>query len=1239
MKTKKVTLLILLLILFPLSTKAKEGVHLCAVSELKVYLSPSRSAPIVSELQLGKPALIVGVYEHWQKVFIIGGTIGWLNKKSIVTESKFKQQFPYLTLDLEAQEQLVKEYTSFYKNQLLNWGKDILRMRIGYVNKSSVNLRSGPGNTHAVIKRAPFGTVYEVLHEENGWYEVYVAKDTKGWIRADLVGTKVEIDQQLRSIGRQRRVSIKQVATLKKGVGSAMIRTGPSTSYRTIGRVMPFEEVYIVTTFGSWRRIFLKRGGIGWVYGPLLTIDSEKTATRKGELLLKDDFLTMGVYVDRFSKRREQRLDAQRGTIDVEKQIAQKEAQLRRQLAIERKEQESLLAQQKAKLASAEKSFSDRQAALRAELDQHKREWQTEQNQWLSHRKMELETSQQQKKQEIEEQKAALNTRQREIESLAKTLEEKNRKAKAEIAHLRALLQKEIERFEKAKAEALALEKEEDNMEDEEFFFDDEATTVLETKMDEVDSIKKAAEEEIAREKQQLAQQKEEIKKYEEELNKNITAQRDQLNQQSLDLKKKENTLAEETAEALKKIEETRKKREQKFNQEMLEKEKLQQQHIDSIRTRLEIEKSDLLHQQKKIADSLKSQELRLNTILVNEKRRLKDQMDSVVTSERKHFSNLQKELHHDSQRKQKELENRLQAEKEELVNKLNESMRKKTMALEDSLKKILLEKEEQKNREMEKLAQREKIALSKLNQERQSLLTEINREKARLENEKNLFLKRQKEIEVERKQKEQAWIKKEEAKQKLQLDSIQAIIGKELQEKEKNIAKQKSQLEHFAQEIEEKNNQAKLELASMRKALEEEVKKFEAAKKESEALKEKEEALEDEDFFFDNEVTEELDTRMILADSIKKVLEKEMAIEKEKIEHQKVALKEEQNRLQKSFVEQKEKMASEFKAIDTMRQKVELELHQKRARLEEERKKRESVFLQKLKQEEEAKTKELQKEKNLLEQERQKQHNRQKRIMDSLNRLKTEALTEIEEERQALQIQLEQSTKEQASRLESEKNALLNRQQKIEDSLNQVMSESKSALNKERQSLLNQVNKERAKIVSETSTKDSVLLAEREKLKSAWEQLEMERKKFEEEKKALAMQKSKQAPEKGESDISQYEEDLGKFIQAVKGQVKKSSRDYDAINKVLSQTVSNIMKAYARLQKKNADLEGRVTVSFLIKPSGEIANLRIIANSIHNKKLEDIIMREFNSCKFKGVAGSNKPVIMTYPLLFFSRK
>lgn len=62
---------------------------------------------------------------------------------------------------------------------IIGWlRKDLCALKDKYIMVivDTVNVRAGPAQNFAVIKRADFGAIFEVIGEENGWYKFYVDK-------------------------------------------------------------------------------------------------------------------------------------------------------------------------------------------------------------------------------------------------------------------------------------------------------------------------------------------------------------------------------------------------------------------------------------------------------------------------------------------------------------------------------------------------------------------------------------------------------------------------------------------------------------------------------------------------------------------------------------------------------------------------------------------------------------------------------------------------------------------------------------------------------------------------------------------------------------------------------------------------------------------------------------------------------------------------------------------------------
>ncbi len=631
MRIKKLIIpLVIPFLLASFHVEAREGVYICSVPSLAVYLRPAVSPEKITEIKFGQPLIIIGIHERWQKVFLHGGVVGWIKKGNIFSASEFKRKHLYLISDSKAQEQLFNQYSVYFKGTMNRWGLDVLKIKLGYVNKDKINIREGPGEVQKIVARAVFGRVYEILREQHGWHEVVIGANKNGWIRFDLLSSKAEIDRLLRNKIRGRTSIIAYVATLKQGKTGVTIRSGPSVEYKKVGIVHAGDNLFITDLFGDWVRIFLKRGGTGWVFRPLLIKNGELTEKYSGMLLYKEDFLEMGVYKDVFSQRRHKRSDAQKQLL-IEKELSGKEASLQNKLAEERRQHEQTLAAEKQRLRKAQLAFDKKQKSLENELEKKKTDWKESQEVWFAKQKSDIDFLQKQEEGEIAEGKASLSMRKKEIESLSKEMEEKNRKARLEITRMRESLQEDIAKFEKAKEEALALVEEEESLDDEAFFFDDEATEELDNKMDEIDSIKEVIEAEIAQEKEQLARQKNEMEAYQKEMETRLAEERERIRVQNDSLQMREKRNAEEADKALQKIEKERERREKEFKGQLKIKEAEFQKNIIEIEKQVETERRASLKMQKMVEDSIAR--LGKNTKLLLEEE--KKEIDTMLKKER----------------------------------------------------------------------------------------------------------------------------------------------------------------------------------------------------------------------------------------------------------------------------------------------------------------------------------------------------------------------------------------------------------------------------------------------------------------------------------------------------------------------------------------------------------------------------------------------------------------------------
>ena len=122
------------------------------------------------------------------------------------------------------------------------------------VNKSGVNLRSGPG-THFRKKRELFKyTPLKRLRSKGKWLQVRDVDGQKHWIHQNLVTAKYKC------------------AIVK--VGEANIRSGPGTEYKEIdySPSIRYETFRVLKLKGSWVTVQDEFEGRGWIYRKLLWI-------------------------------------------------------------------------------------------------------------------------------------------------------------------------------------------------------------------------------------------------------------------------------------------------------------------------------------------------------------------------------------------------------------------------------------------------------------------------------------------------------------------------------------------------------------------------------------------------------------------------------------------------------------------------------------------------------------------------------------------------------------------------------------------------------------------------------------------------------------------------------------------------------------------------------------------------------------------------------------------------------
>ncbi len=121
------------------------------------------------------------------------------------------------------------------------------------VKSSTVNVRSGPGLEHEVIRQIQAGNSFTILSIKDSWIEIDLANDQRGWVADWLVDVKVE----------QQNTTSEQL--LEATVEILNVRSGPSTSFKIVDKIAPGTSYPLLESDGEWSKITLSDTRVGWV--------------------------------------------------------------------------------------------------------------------------------------------------------------------------------------------------------------------------------------------------------------------------------------------------------------------------------------------------------------------------------------------------------------------------------------------------------------------------------------------------------------------------------------------------------------------------------------------------------------------------------------------------------------------------------------------------------------------------------------------------------------------------------------------------------------------------------------------------------------------------------------------------------------------------------------------------------------------------------------------------------------
>jgi len=137
---------------------------------------------------------------------------------------------------------------NFFKTNTAPGGQKYAKV----VASSTLNVRSGPSTSYEVLTRVSKDEMYPIVRSANGWHEINTGS-LKGWVSGSFVYIKGD-HQEIAP------TNAKITAT------TLHVRSGPATSYESLGTVSRGETYLVIGESQGWYQIN-RNGTTGWVSG------------------------------------------------------------------------------------------------------------------------------------------------------------------------------------------------------------------------------------------------------------------------------------------------------------------------------------------------------------------------------------------------------------------------------------------------------------------------------------------------------------------------------------------------------------------------------------------------------------------------------------------------------------------------------------------------------------------------------------------------------------------------------------------------------------------------------------------------------------------------------------------------------------------------------------------------------------------------------------------------------------
>ena len=129
-------------------------------------------------------------------------------------------------------------------------------------NVPSLNVRSGPSTSFAILQKIDPGTKYLVTQQEGEWLQIQLNEDKKGWVANWLVTLSNDVPSK--------ETLVKNLVTVQ--VDILNVRANPSTDSAILGKLHKGDQAEVLDIKDGWYQIDYK-GQKGWIASQFATQD------------------------------------------------------------------------------------------------------------------------------------------------------------------------------------------------------------------------------------------------------------------------------------------------------------------------------------------------------------------------------------------------------------------------------------------------------------------------------------------------------------------------------------------------------------------------------------------------------------------------------------------------------------------------------------------------------------------------------------------------------------------------------------------------------------------------------------------------------------------------------------------------------------------------------------------------------------------------------------------------------